>query len=102
MDRTGKIILVASVLLLIGAPVLQTMFGPKPQPAPEPGSEQNATSVTNTPPVIGPAPEENGTATGYVQSRALAEEQSTLPVALSQIAEHEREAGEKCQKTHSA
>ena len=29
MDRTGKLILVVSVLLLLGAPILQTKFGPK-------------------------------------------------------------------------
>ena len=83
MDRTGKIILVASVLLLIGAPVLQTMFGPKPQPAPEPGSEQNATSVTNTPPVIGPAPEENGTATPETATNNPTTSTNAAPVTPS-------------------
>ena len=29
MDRTGKIILVASILLLIAGPILQSKFGPK-------------------------------------------------------------------------
>ena len=83
MDRTGKIILVASVLLLIGAPVLQTMFGPKPQPAPEPGSEQNATSVTKMPPIIGPVPEENGTATPETATNNLTASTNAAPVTPS-------------------
>ena len=83
MDRTGKIILIASVLLLLGAPVLQTMFGPKGQPTPEPGSEQNATSVTNTPPVIGPAPEENGTATPETATNSPTASTNAAPVTPS-------------------
>ena len=83
MDRTGKIILIASVLLLLGAPVLQTMFGPKGQPTPEPGSEQNATSVTNTPPVIGPAPEDNGTATPETATNNPTASTNAAPVTPS-------------------
>jgi len=46
MDRTGKIILVVSVLLLIGAPILQTKYGPKrsAQPRVDVNSTKQSTS----------------------------------------------------------
>ena len=61
MDRTGKIILVVSILLLIGAPILQTKLGPKPKPpvADAKGSTKGpkvVTRGTKEPPVIKPAP----------------------------------------------
>ena len=89
MDRTGKIILIASVLLLLGAPVLQTMFGPKGQPVPEPGSEQNATSVTATPPVIGLAPEETATNNPADSTNAAPVTPSTpaTPITLEPVVE---------------
>lgn len=62
MDRTGKLILIASVLLLIGGAVFNAKMEAKRQLAIV--ADQNAsTHFTHTPPVIGPAPEENGTAT---------------------------------------
>ena len=61
MDRTGKIILGGSILLLVAAPILQTKFGPKPKtPVADASGSANGTNVaargTNEPPVIKPAP----------------------------------------------
>ena len=61
MDRTGKIILVASVLLLIGAPILQNKFGPKRKtPVVDANASTKGTNVvargTNESPVIKPSP----------------------------------------------
>ena len=59
MDRTGKIILVVSILLLIGAPILQTRFGTKPPVVDANGTAKDTNLVTrstNAPPVMKPAP----------------------------------------------
>jgi YidC/Oxa1 family membrane protein insertase len=59
MDRTGKTILVVSILLLIGAPILQTRFGTKPPVIDANGTAKGTNLVTrstNEPPVIKPAP----------------------------------------------
>jgi len=59
MDRTGKIILVVSILLLIGAPILQTRLGTKPPVVDANGTAKGTNLVarsTNVPPVIKPAP----------------------------------------------
>ena len=52
MDRTGKLILVVSVLLLIGAPILQNKFAPKRSVSPR--SDTNSSKRGTSPqPVIG-------------------------------------------------
>ena len=61
MDRTGKIILGVSILLLIGAPVLQNKFGPKTKsPVADTNGSLAGTNVvaqtTNKPPEVKPSP----------------------------------------------
>ena len=52
MDRTGKLILVVSVLLLLGAPILQNKFAPKRSVSPR--SDTNSSKRGTSPqPVIG-------------------------------------------------
>ena len=72
MDRTGKIILVVSILLLVGAPILQTRFGSKPKtPAADANGTGRGTNLvtrsTNAPPVIKSVPiDGNGSNTAPV------------------------------------
>ena len=61
MDRTGKIILVVSILLLPASVIFQSKFGPKPKtPVADANSTGKGTNLvtrsTNAPPVIKPAP----------------------------------------------
>ncbi|SVD81443.1 uncharacterized protein METZ01_LOCUS434297, partial [marine metagenome] len=48
MDRTGKLILVVSVLLLLGAPILQNKFAPKRSV--QPRVDANSTRRGTSPP----------------------------------------------------
>ena len=78
MDRTGKIILVVSILLLPASVIFQSKFGPKPKtPVDDANGTGKGTNLvtrsTNAPPVIKPAPiDGNGsntnTAPGTVQT----------------------------------
>ena len=59
MDRTGKIILVVSVLLLLAAPILQQKFSPPPKPLAPDANGTTPSTRTNSPGTNAPSPGTN-------------------------------------------